>query len=205
MASIMKKYLTLMIKEETGMGKIFLTSDLHFGHDREFIWGPRGFRSIEEHDEAIIANWNSVVDPDDDVFVLGDLMLGNNKHGVECVERLNGTIHLIRGNHDTDTRWYEIYPNIANVYLYGCADIIHYRKYHFYLSHFPTLTGNLEKESLHQCTLNLFGHTHSKDQFFEDRPYMYNVALDANHNTPVLLDDIIEKMKQKVEECKNYL
>ena len=42
------------------MSKIFLTSDTHFGHDREFLWGPRGFRSSIEHDEAVIANWNSV-------------------------------------------------------------------------------------------------------------------------------------------------
>lgn len=206
MVSIMKKYFTLMIKEEIGMGKIFLSSDSHFGHDREFLWGPRGFRSIEEHDEAIITNWNDVVTNEDDVYVLGDLMLGDNEHGKKCVERLNGRIHLVRGNHDTDVRWYNIYPYLFNVVEQcGWATGLNYRKYHFYLSHFPTLTGNLKKGSLHQCTLSLFGHTHSKDQFFEDRPYMYNVALDANHNTPVLLDDIIEKMKQKVEECKDYL
>ena len=187
------------------MGKIFASSDLHFGHDREFLWGPRGFRSSIEHDEAIIANWNSVVEPEDIVYVLGDLMLGDNEHGKACVERLNGHIKLIRGNHDSDKRWNEIYPTISNVELVGWADVIHYRKYHFYLSHFPTLTGNLEKESLHQITLGLFGHTHSKDKFYEDRPYMYNVALDANNNTPVLLDDIIEQMKAKVQECLNYL
>ena len=92
-------------------------------------------------------------------------MLGDNEHGKACVARLNGQIKLIRGNHDTDKRWNEVYPTIPNVELVGWADIIHYRKYHFYLSHFPTLTGNLEKESLHQMTLNLFGHTHLKDKF----------------------------------------
>ena len=188
------------------MGKIFLTSDTHFGHDREFLWGPRGFRSIQEHDEAIIANWNEVVGSDDDVYILGDLMLGDNTHGVKCVERLNGKIHLIRGNHDTDTRLWKVYPSIKNIVEYcGCADMLTYKKYHFYLSHFPTLTANLEKESLKQCTLNLFGHTHQKDNFFQDLPYMYHVGLDSHHNTPVLLDDIIEEMKQKVEECKSYL
>ena len=187
------------------MGRIFASSDLHFGHDREFLWGPRGFRSSIEHDEAVIANWNSVVEPEDTVYVLGDLMLGDNEHGKACVECLNGTIKLIRGNHDSDKRWNEVYPTIPNVELVGCAEIIHYRKYHFYLSHFPTLTGNLEKESLHQMTLCLHGHTHSKDKFYEDRPYMYNVALDANHNAPVLLDDIIDEMKAKVQECISYL
>lgn len=188
------------------MGKIFLTSDLHFGHDREFLWGPRGFRSSIEHDEAIIANWNSVVGPKDDVYVLGDLMLGDNEWGCKCVGRLNGNIYLIRGNHDSDKRWYDIYPFIHTIEAqYGCAHLFHYRKYHFYLSHFPTLTGNLKKKSLHQMTLNLHGHTHSRDKFYEDRPYMYNVALDAHNNTPVLLDDIIEDMKNKVKECIEFL
>ena len=53
------------------MGRIFVSSDLHFGHDREFLWGPRGFRSSIEHDEAIIANWNSVVGKEDIVYVFG--------------------------------------------------------------------------------------------------------------------------------------
>lgn len=187
------------------MGRIFASSDLHFGHDREFLWGPRGFRSSIEHDEAIITNWNSVVESEDIVYVLGDLMLGDNEYGKSCVECLNGTIRLVRGNHDTDCRWLEVYPTILNIELIGWADVINYRKYHFYLSHFPTLTGNLEKESLHQMTLSLHGHTHSRDKFYEDRPYIYNVALEANNNIPVLLDDIIDQMKAKAQECINYL
>ena len=50
------------------MGRIFVTSDLHFGHDRGFLYEPRGFDNIEDHDEAVIANWNSVVNEDDDVY-----------------------------------------------------------------------------------------------------------------------------------------
>ena len=54
-------------------------------------------------------------------------------------------------------------------------------------------------------TLNLHGHTHSKDMFYEDRPYMFNVAVDAHNCYPVLLDDIIEHMKNKVNECLQML
>ena len=57
------------------MGNIFLTSDLHFGHNKEFIYKVRGFNSIEEMNEAIIERWNSVVNNDDDVYVLGDFIL----------------------------------------------------------------------------------------------------------------------------------
>ena len=187
------------------MGRIFVTSDTHFGHDREFIWGPRGFASSEEHDKTIVANWNSVVFPEDTVYVLGDLMLGDNVKGTECINQLNGNIYVIRGNHDTDNRWNNVYANIEKLNLIGWADVIHYKKYHFFLSHFPTNTTNIEAESLKQCTLNLFGHTHSKEKFREDIPFYYNVALDAHNNCPVLLDNIIEEMKEKYNECLEFL
>ena len=186
------------------MGKIYLTSDLHFGHQREFLYVPRGFTSIQEHDEEVIRRWNSVVQEDDDVYVLGDLMLNDNEHGLECLGRLNGRLHLIRGNHDTDTRW-SMYMSLPNVVEMNNVIIMKYRKYHFYLSHFPTLTANLEKESLHQCTINLFGHTHQKMNFFQDMPFMYHVGLDSHDCYPVLLDDAIEEMKAKVKECVDML
>ena len=182
------------------MSKVYFTSDLHFGHDREFLYKPRGFSSIEEHDEAIIERWNNVVEADDIVFVLGDLMLNNSEHGLECLSRLNGNIVVVRGNHDTITRM-DLYSKLPNVIETSEGRYFRYGKYHFYLTHFPCLSANLEAESLKQCTLNLSGHTHSRSKFFEDRPYIYNVACDAHNCTPVCIDEIIEDMKEKVKEC----
>ena len=159
--------------------------------------------------EAIIANHNSVVGPEDDVYILGDICLGGGVPDITAknqalIERLNGRIHIILGNHDTPARQ-EMYALCKNVYSIKYADMIRYRGYHFYLSHFPTLTSNLEKESLKQCTINLFGHTHSMDPFYNDMPFMYNVAVDAHNCHLVLLDDAIEHMKLKVQECKEQL
>lgn len=192
--------------EAGGIMAIYITSDLHFGHNREFLYKPRGFNSIEEHDEAIIERWNKTVSDEDKVVILGDLMLGDNEHGIECLMRLNGNKSFIRGNHDTDIRL-PLYMDEqrANIGYLGDATTLTYRKYHFYLSHYPTLTGNLEKESLHQMTLNLYGHTHQKTNFFEDRPYMYHVGMDSHNCTPVLLDDIITEMNNKVRECIDFL
>ena len=61
--------------------KIWFTSDTHFGHIKDFLWSPRGFNSIEEHDEIIIKNWNELVAPEDEVYHLGDVMLNDNEHG----------------------------------------------------------------------------------------------------------------------------
>ena len=191
------------------MGKIWLTSDWHFNHSRAFIYEPRGFQSVEEMNEAIVERHNSLVQPGDEIYVLGDLCLGGGEADVaqknkELIERMNGNLHIILGNHDTPAR-IKMYAMCKNVIDIKYADMIHYNGYHFYLSHFPTLTGNLEKESLKQCTCNLFGHTHQCNNFFEDRPYMYHVGTDSHNCYPVLLDDVIEEMKNKVKECKEQL
>lgn len=185
---------------------IYLTSDLHFGHNREFIYGPRGFDNVHDQDEAIIERWNSIVTPEDEVYILGDLMLNDNAHGIECLKRLNGHKNFIRGNHDTDTR-VELYMDEQGADIAFCGDAfrLKYRGYHFMMTHYPTLTGNLEKESLKQMTLNLYGHTHQKTNFYEDRPYMYHVGVDSHDCYPVSLDQIIEEMNAKVEECKEML
>lgn len=190
------------------MSKIFVCSDLHLSHDRAFVWGARGFNSVKEMNEAIIERFNSVVSPEDDVYICGDLCLGGAdslEANRAMLERLNGKLHIILGNHDSPTRikMYSELHNIAEPPVY--VTMLHYRGYHFYLSHFPTLTANLEKETLKQCTINISGHTHSKDPFYQDIPFMYNCAMDAHNCYPVLLDDAIEEMKNKVKECKEQL
>ena len=188
------------------MSKIWMTSDLHFNHNREFIWKARGFTSVQEMNEEIIKRHNALVRPDDDVYILGDSSLGGGDEQIlaankALIEQLNGKLHIIRGNHDTDRRvaMYASCKNVVGPVLY--ADMIHYKGYHFYLSHFPTLTGNLEKESLKQCTCNLFGHTHQTTNFHMDMPYLYHVGVDSHDCKPVLLDDIIKEMEEKVIEC----
>jgi calcineurin-like phosphoesterase family protein len=185
------------------MGNIYVTSDLHFGHDREFIWKARGYNSIEEMNEDYVHKWNITVNDEDDVYVLGDLMLGD-KSNIEYIKRLKGIIHIALGNHDTRTRE-EMYRELPNVVEVMWAIKLDYRKYHFLMTHFPTMTGNLEKESLRQMTLNLYGHTHQNTNFYEDRPYMYHVGVDSHDCYPVLLDDIIEEMYAKVKECVAFL
>ena len=183
---------------------IYLTSDTHFNHSREFIYEPRGFTNIYDHDRALIKNWNSIVKPEDDVFHLGDVMLGDNAYGLKCVHQLNGKIHIIRGNHDTDTR-IELYKNAPNVVEIVDAKYIRYKKYHFFLTHYPCITGNLEKDSLKGMTCNFYGHTHQKNNFYEDRPYMYHVGVDSHNCMPVRIENAIADMEAKVIECKSFL
>lgn len=183
---------------------IFVTSDLHFNHDRGFVYAPRGFDNVHDMNEAIVQRWNSVISPEDEVYLLGDVMLGDSTVGMSYLLRLNGKIHIILGNHDTDTRvaLYQTAPNVVEVAL---AAKIKYNKHHFFMTHYPCFTGNLEKESLTQCTCNLYGHTHQKSNFYNDIPFMYHVGVDSHNCYPILLDDVIHDMHEKFEECKEYL
>ena len=150
-----------------------------------------------------ISNWNSLIDSEDDVYILGDLMLGD-KSNISFLEKLNGRIHIALGNHDTNARQ-NMYLQLPNVVEMSWAIRLDYRKYHFLMTHWPCMTGNLEQESLKHGILNLFGHTHQKDNFFNDMPFMYHVGVDSHNGTPVLLDDIIEEMHEKARECLEYL
>lgn len=187
---------------------IFLTSDLHIGHNKDFIYETRGFKSIEEHDKAIIKNWNNVVNDDDDVYVLGDLMSGDKEHGINCLKQLKGKIHIVIGNHDT-TNKINLYKELDNVVEIENVIILKYNKYRFYLSHYPTVTTNHE-ENLHSALFNLYGHTHQTNscphfQFFPNfyciddfkiNLFMYHVGVDSHNCTPIKLDDIIEEIRQ---------
>ena len=183
------------------MSNIYICSDWHFNHDKEFIWKARGFESVEQMNNAIIERHNSLVQPDEDVYVLGDLMLGAKfglEAGLKLIEQLNGNLHLVRGNHDTDNRW-TAYTDLKNVIAMDNSIYLKYQNYHFYMSHFPSLTGNNDK-FLKQMTLNLFGHTHQKEHFFENNVWMYNVAMDAHDCYPCHLNDIIQEIKDKWNE-----
>lgn len=40
---------------------IWVTSDLHIGHQKAFMYGARGYTSSDEHDKDIIMGWNRTV------------------------------------------------------------------------------------------------------------------------------------------------
>lgn len=79
----------------------WFTADHHFGHARIIEFCERPFSDVEEMDEAMIAGWNSRVKPGDIIYHMGDFSFHRKKEAVDnIVDRLNGQIHLIYGNHD---------------------------------------------------------------------------------------------------------
>lgn len=188
------------------MSRVWITSDLHIGQDREFLYKERGFASIEEHDAKLLENWNSLVEPEDTVYILGDVMLRHNEedndfaYGLAILEQLKGRLIILRGNHDSESKLQK-YRTCANVVSAGDAalylDYEEENKYHFYLTHYPTLVSHKKLKSMRSALMNIYGHTHQKEHFYKGHPYMYCACLDAHDMKPVLLDDIIEEIRTR--------
>lgn len=183
----------------------YFTSDLHFCHDREFLYGPRGFSSVAEMNEAIIKNFNESVGWEDRLYILGDVMMGFDiEAGCRLLGRLPGEKYIIRGNHDSDKKLSAM-ADVANVKVLGLAELYEYGKRKFYLSHYPTCTGNfsvtekngrkLFTKPLGRQVVNLSGHTHSRE-LWNPLTLSYNVALDAHGNFPVSIEEIIEDCRK---------
>lgn len=186
--------------------EIFFTSDLHFGHNKAFLYSPRGFATVEEHDEAIIRNWNATVSPNDIVFVLGDIMVGDDRKGsIEKINQLNGKIVICRGNHDTDSKMTDYWnrcPNIDQRVMdhETYANIIRIGKWSFYICHYPTMIGDFNFIKHGHKKFCLHGHTHSDDKFQFLQFCCYNVALNAHGNKPVNVKEIQNDLRQKMQE-----
>ena len=80
--------------------RTFYTSDLHFNHVAILNYCQRPFKDVADMNEALIHNWNSVVAPGDEVYVIGDFALGDRSKIPEIRAKLNGKITLVAGNHD---------------------------------------------------------------------------------------------------------
>lgn len=173
---------------------IYFSSDWHIGHDKEFLWGKRGFSSIEEHDTAVLLRCNEIVGPEDELWILGDLAMGGNEKEWNRVynQLVCQNIHYLQGNHDTDNKM-DIYDGYGFEY-HGYADVIRAsKKMSFYLSHYPTMMGNHEEK---QRIWNLSGHTHDKNKFQYGQYCVYNVALDAHNCYPVSMEQILSDIRK---------
>ena len=180
------------------MSRTFFTSDLHLCHSKDFLYAPRGFTNVIEHNEAIVKNWNSIVGDDDVVYILGDLMLNDNETATKYFNQLRGYKILVRGNHDTEERWNNIYPNLRGVIYQETAIYVSLNGYHFYLSHFPAITASHESKPLKKKWINLCGHSHIQDKFADwDKGLIYHCELDAHDNKPVSVEEIIADIEAR--------
>jgi len=177
---------------------IFFTSDLHFCHNKEFLYVPRGFTNVQDMNEALVENWNKVVKPNDEVYNLGDFALNDIEAAIPYINQLNGKIYWLLGNHDTDKKRVKILDECPNVWEIGYAYLIkHEKKFSIYMSHYPTLTANYDEKKFSQHVIAVHGHTHQAGNWIDKKnPFTYHVGVDSHNCTPVHIDEVIYDVRQ---------
>ena len=173
------------------MSNTFFASDTHLGHKNILVFrhgGDQGARirphwdAIEEHDEALIENWNRVVRPQDKVYHLGDCVI--NRKFLPLLGRLNGNKRLVRGNHDIFpiTEYLKYFGEVYGVRV--LEDMI--------LSHIP-----LNKECITaRFQTNVHGHLHSN--VIKDPMYLC-VSMEQINFTPISIEDVRAQIRVNKE------
>lgn len=159
---------------------IWFTSDTHFRHSNIIGYCGRPFSSVEEMDETLIENWNSVVKEGDKIYHLGDVYMpkGYKKNDEDSLfKKLNGTKILILGNHDLGKDQL-LLKYFKRIHAYRIL-----KEHGIMLSHVPVHFDSINKK----VKINVHGHTH--DRGSPIGPYK-SVCVELTNYKPIHLDEI---------------
>ncbi len=140
----------------------FYISDLHFYHAAmNEKMDKRGFADVQCMNEYIVSKWNARVGKKDQVVILGDFSFGNATETNEILERINGQLYLIRGNHDRFLNYRK--TNLDRFVWVKDYEEMHDNGRRVILSHYPIICYNgqykLDKGNIPH-TYMLYGHVH---------------------------------------------
>lgn len=186
---------------------LWLTSDLHLGHDKAAA--ARGFASVAEHDNALLAALAGAVAPADDLFVLGDVAFGDKERAAELLAAVPGRKHLILGNHDRQhpangTTHRAHAGDFRGVFeSVQLATVLRHDGVKLLLSHLPYDGDQEDEERLVQWRLRdlgaplAHGHLHDAVRFRRSAlgTPMVHVGVDAWGLGPVALPEVIEVLR----------
>jgi len=176
---------------------IWVISDTHFRHSNILKFTDShtkklvrpGFSDVDEMDEYMIQQWNSVVKEGDIVYHLGDVLIGDIEWFKKNWPRLKGSKRLIVGNHD-DIKFLSSGGFFKKIGMWRM-----FTEFGLILSHVPLHTSNLlrllDKTKIYPDDaielLNVHGHIHQHKS--PDGPYK-NVSVEAINYTPVNIEQL---------------
>ncbi len=197
------------------LGNIWFTSDTHYHHknivrgttswtqdefegDGRGILRTRDFDTLEEHDEELVARFNSLVKPNDEVWHLGDWSFGGYDQIPIFRKKLNcKNIHLIFGNHDQhiepiNSPYRSLFTDCQYVKQFslklGTDTTGRMGKQGFFLSHYSHQVW----DKSHHGVIHLFGHSHGS---LKGIGRSMDVGVDTHDLYPYHLDEILAIMK----------
>ena len=218
----MKDYFYKPVKITAKDHNILAWGCLHIGHKCERwetpLWKSRGYNSSAEHDEGLIANWNSKANPSTIGFLLGDTIFGNNadERLLSLFRRLDfKELYVLPGNHQAGYK--QLIESIQdNILLPGASE---YKKVHFVpnyleavvngqaivMSHYPILSWNGSGKGAY----HLFAHVHNNLNRSElGRMYLktglnYEVSVE-NCPSPITFGELRAEMRKKVQSSPDH-
>lgn len=179
---------------------IWVISDTHFRHAAMLGFTGSdgkpvrpGFANVDEVDELMMENWNSVVKTGDLVYHLGDVVIHKKQQDKEWFQKnwpkLNGSKRLVVGNHD-DVKWLASGGFFQKVLMWRM-----FPEFGLMLSHVPlhesSLLRHVDRTKVYPdgciTMLNVHGHIHSNPS--PEGPYR-NVCVEVTNYTPVNIEEL---------------
>jgi len=194
----------------------FFTSDIHFGHANIIAYCGRPFEDVQAMNAGLIENWNNTVGPDDEVWVLGDVAMGQLQFTLPLVSQLNGFKILVPGNHDRcfpglknweawEKKYMEvgfdsILTNDEVRYFNYKDDVVGFHVGHFRIDDVETRGVSLaNRPKVASGVWALHGHDHNRfhtDGRFPIHQRHINVGMDLWNYLPISLETIMEVVER---------
>jgi calcineurin-like phosphoesterase family protein len=173
---------------------IFFTADTHFYHAEIIPMCRRPFATVKNMNNVLVRNWNSCVTDRDEVYILGDFLVGGNARDANhTLRRMKGKKYLVRGNHD-DTY---LEDSEFDLSLFGWVKdffILRHDNCDYVLCHYPLL----EWPGFHDGAYHLYGHIHNAPALRPDERRFgvlkghrsANAGVDVQDFFPVSIEDV---------------
>jgi calcineurin-like phosphoesterase family protein len=174
------------------MNRTWITSDIHFGHTNIMSFcretRARFNNDVDYMDNAIVEEWNAKVQPEDVVYILGDVSFRSATSTVKIMKRLMGKKILIEGNHDR--------RNLRDPAFRKCFEEIHvyhdmtYDKHRIIMFHYPIS----EWDQMHRGSLHFHGHLHGNPSTLEKYRAL-DVGMDSTGEVCITMEQAIRRVK----------
>ena len=168
--------------------KTWIGSDFHWGHTNIMKFCPvsraRFNNDLQYMNETMIREWNDIVQPEDMVYILGDIAFLPVNKSIAVMQRLNGTKILIEGNHDKKAlESKEFRECFEEVHSYLEID---YGGHKIVMFHYPIAEFNQQ----HRGALHFHGHLHGGVSGIEHYRVL-DVGMDATGVIVMCIEDAI--------------
>jgi len=157
------------------------------------IYGIKN-RVTREMDATLIANWNSRIAKDDQVYFLGDFCFADTDQTKRYIDSLNGNIAFIEGNHDKSVQQFRHLFKPFTKYMKITIDGIPVILFHYALRVW---------DRSHHGAYSLYGHSHGS---LPDDPnsLSFDCGVDTNNFFPYSWDDVKRKMASKTWKAVDH-